>query len=224
MKVFRRIHGRAERRTGLDARRRRPACESLEGRQLMATAAGSTTLAVLSPPATAVSNAAEVLNSANPRLFARFQRALSVAERHSRLSMSDAGILAQDESQIDLAIRSSGLTTDNAQSTVNYVQDVIDYALVDTPRELAQDRTTLEQYLSNVPAAAPLVAPTVSQMEIVAKAAHISPALRRALQADHENLTSDLGSNLNTDLGPGATDRDPFAVYYDGQVVDFIKS
>jgi hypothetical protein len=190
----------------------------------MASGAGSTTLAVLSPPAAVVSNAAEVLNGANPRVFARFQRALSVAERHSHLSAADAGILAQDESEIDLAIRSSALTTDNAQSTVNYVQDVIDYALVDTPHELAQDRATLEEYLSNVPAAAPLVSPTVSQMEIVAKATHLSPSLRKALQADHNILTSDLGSNLNTDLGPGATDRDPFTVYYDGQVGNFIKS
>jgi hypothetical protein len=201
----------------------RLACESLEGRQLMATAAESTTLAVFSPPATAVSNAAEILNAANPRVFARFERALSAAERHSHLSESDAGILAQDESQIDLAIRSSSLTADNAQSTVNYVQDVIDFALVDNRRELAQSRAALDQYLSNVSAALPLVAPTISQMEIVAKMAHISPSLRNALEVDDRILTGDLGSNINTDLGPGATDRDPFAVYYDGQAVNFVK-
>src|SRR5580693_829977 len=71
-------------------------CSMLDGRQLLSTLAAAP--AVLpAPPATAVANAAPILNSAAPTTFPKLQNALARAEEHSHVTQAQASKLAQDE-------------------------------------------------------------------------------------------------------------------------------
>jgi hypothetical protein len=61
--------------------RRRPACETLDGRQLL-----STVVALPMPSACVAANAAAALEAADPRGFAKFQRDLAQAEGRSHVT------------------------------------------------------------------------------------------------------------------------------------------
>ena len=197
-------------------------CEALDCRQLLSGAA-----AVLPvPPATAVTNAAAILQSLDPKVFARLQSALARAESHSHVSQNQASLLATDEAALDDLVQSAGLDSDATASDQNHVQDAVDEAFhptLDRPETWSKDESTLEQYLADVPGSAPLVSQTIAQVHVVAREARVSGSLQRALSSDEQILTAKLGPNPNADLGPGAVDRDPLEVYYDGQVNNFIK-
>ncbi len=60
-------------------------------------------------------------------------------------------------------------------------------------------------------------------MEVISRATRTPTPLRDAILSDWQVLEYNLGPNPDTDLGPGATDRDPLEVYFNGQVNDFIK-
>jgi hypothetical protein len=230
------------------ARALNAACEALDGRQLLSTAAG----ALPTPPAAAVANAAADLNALDPTTFAQYQRDLAQAASHSRVTAAQAGALAQDEAAIHQAIDAAGLTPDETANDVNKVQNVFADAFLAGPYQTsdsankrfnqdidrmsnkgeavllpahtrAQLGLVLRQTLAGVPGATSLIAGTVSQMEVVAGAARVSPSLRTALALDRLQFEYELGPKPNTDLGPGAVDRDPLYVYCDGQVNDFIK-
>jgi hypothetical protein len=47
--------------------------------------------------------------------------------------------------------------------------------------------------------------------------------LRTALDLDALHFEYELGPHPDTDLGPGAADRDPLNVYIDGQANTFIE-
>jgi hypothetical protein len=226
----------------------RPAWEALDGRQLLSTPG-----AVLpTPPAAAVANAAADLNTLDATTFAQYQRDLAQAASHSHVTAAQAGTLAQDEAAIDQAIDSAGLTPDAAKGKVNEVQNVFADAFLAGPYQTsaaahnrlfqdinrmanngqavtvpahtrAQLGLVLRQTLAGVPGASSLIPGTVSQMEVVARAARVSPPLRTALALDKLQFEYELGPNPNTDLGPGAVDRDPPEGYLDGQVNNFIK-
>lgn len=71
--------------------------------------------------------------------------------------------------------------------------------------------------------AVPLVRQTIHQMQVVAAAARVGPPLHNAFSSANQILTSELGPSPNTDLGPGARDRDPLVVYFNGQIGGFVK-
>jgi hypothetical protein len=234
---------------GRNARSLKAGCESLDGRQLLSTAAGG----LPTPPAAAVANAAADLNTLDPTTFAQYQRDLAQAASHSRVTPAQAGALAQDEAAIDQAIDAAGLTPDETKGDVNKVQNVFADAFLAGPfqasaaanRRLDQEIArianssgqavdlqahtrgqlglVLRQTLAGVPGATALIPGTVSQMEVVARAARVSPPLRTALALDRLQFEYELGPKPDTDLGPGAVDRDPLYVYGDGQVNSFIK-
>ncbi len=213
------------RRAGLRRSRRRahgPVCEALESRGLL-----STSTAVLPlPPATAVSNAAAILENLDAPIFARLETALARAEGHSHVSDGQAGNLAADESALDNLVHAAGLDPTDTARELNNVQDAVDEAFhptLDRPETWARDRSGLEQDLANVPGANPLIAGTINQVHIVARAAGVTGPYQRELAADEQILTASLGPNPDADLGPGAVDRDPLEVYYNGQVNNFIK-
>jgi hypothetical protein len=199
-----------------------------------------------------VANAAADLNTLDPTTFAQYQRDLEQATSHSRVTAAQAGALAQDEAAIDQAIDAAGLTRDQTASDINKVQNVFAGAFLAGPYQtsaaankrfyqdidrmgnrgeavLLQAHTrsqlglVLRQTLADVPGATSLIPETVSQMEVVARAAWVSPPLRTALALDSLQFEYELGPKPDTDLGPGAADRDPFYVYTDGQVNNFIK-
>jgi hypothetical protein len=233
---------------GRNARAMRPAYEALDGRQLLSTPG----VVLPTPPSAAVANAAADLNTLDPTTFAQYQRDLAQAASHSHVTAAQAGALAQDEAAIDQAIDAAGETPDATKGHVNDVQNVFADAFLAGPYQTsaaanirfsrdidrmanggqavllpahtpAQLGLVLRQTLAGVPGANSLIPGTVSQMEVVARAARVSPPLRTALALDRLQFEYELGPKPDADLGPGATDRDPLEVYLDGLVNNFIK-
>jgi hypothetical protein len=200
----------------------KPACEALDDRQLLTTGVSAATLAVLSPPSAAVANAAAILDSLSPTAFTQFESDLAKAESRSRVTPAQLNALAQDEVTLNQMIQSAGLHPRTSLGSLN-LQDVVDDALKDTPSEAASQRAPLDRFVAGVPGGTQLVRRTVAQMQVVARAARVSPQVHDALSADWHVFEDDLGPHPDTDLGPGATDRDPLEVFYNGQVANYVK-
>jgi hypothetical protein len=199
-----------------------PGCEVLDCRQLLSGA----TVVLPVPPATAVSNAAAILEALDPPIFARLQADMARAEGHSHVSPAQAAKLAGDEVALDQLVQAAGLDSSDTARDKNDVQDAVDEAFhptLDRAETWAKDRRTLEAKLSNVPGGAPLISLTINQVHLVARATRVTGPFQRVLAADEQILTANLGPNPDADLGPGAVNRDPLVVYYNGQVNSFIK-
>ena len=98
----------------------------------------------------AVANAAAILDSLQPRDFARFENDLAKAESHSRVNAAEINALAQDEVALNQMIQSAGLHPHTSLGSLN-LQDVVDDALKDTPSEAASNRAPLDEYVAGVP-------------------------------------------------------------------------
>lgn len=206
-------------------------CEQLDGRQLLTAGATVATVAILAPPPTAVTKAAAILQSDSPRAFAQFTQAISREGNFSQVTAAEASTLAQDLQVVDQDIQDAGLTADATRNAINVTQDWVDNAFTYGSKGLPTVDWNLEQTLKNVPSAStpPVSGATapidqlMSELKVVAKAARSTPALQSALHASDRILTDKLGASPDTDLGPGAVDRDPLPVYYDAEVINFIK-
>jgi hypothetical protein len=199
-----------------------PGCEVLDCRRLLS----GTSVVLPVPPATAVSSAATILDTIDPSVFVRLQADLARAESHSHVSQGQAGKLAQDEMALDQLVQAAGLDSTDAGRDIDHVQDAVDEAFhptLDRAETWTKDRLALEGDLANVPGSTPLIRRTISQVHIVATAARVAGPFQRVLAADEQIITANLGPNPDADLGPGAVNRDPLEVYYNGQVNDFIK-
>ena len=75
---------------GRSSTRVKPACEALEGRQLLSTTAAPPVV-LPTPPAAAVANAAADLNTLDPTTFAQYELDLARAESHSHVTAAPAG-------------------------------------------------------------------------------------------------------------------------------------
>lgn len=197
-------------------------CELLDGRQLLTTGVSATALASLVPSSSAVANAAAILDSLQPTDFARFENDLAKAESHSSVNAAEINALAQDEVALNQMIQSAGLHPHTSLGSLN-LQDVVDDALKDTPSEAASNRAPLYEYVAGVSGGTQLVHQTIAQMQVVARAVRVSPQVQKALSTDWSLLETALGPKPDTNLGPGATDRDPLEVYFNGQVDKFVK-
>jgi hypothetical protein len=199
-----------------------PGCEVLDSRRLLSAAPGILPV----PPASAVANAAVILQNLDPAIFGRLQSAMARAEGHSHVSQAQAGKLAADEAALDQMVQAAALDASATVGDENHVQDTLDEAFhptLDRTETWAKDRQSLEQDLANVPGSTPLIRLAINQAHVVAVAARVAGPLQRVLSSDEQILTAELGPNPDTDLGPGAVDRDPLEVYYNGQVNEFIK-
>jgi hypothetical protein len=200
-----------------------PACEALDGRQLL-SGGPAATIALSAPPPATVANAGTILDSLAPTAFAQFQNDLARAERHSRVTEAQVSRLAQDEAAIDQAIVSRGLDSDTTSNDLDQVQDAVDDAFHPyLANGLVQKRQVFEQLLPGVPNSRQLVSRTDAQILVVARAAGITGPYHNALSRDEQALTAELGPAPDTNLGAGATNRDPLEVYYNGQIDGFIK-
>ncbi len=200
-----------------------PVCEALDSRQLLSTVP---TVALSLPPASAVANAAADLNALAPTTFAQLQSDMARAEAHSRVTPSQASKLDQDEAALDQDIQSAGLDANTTASDMNRVLNVVDESFVAATyraKTWAGRRQILEQYVPAAPGSSQLIDRTMAQMHVIARAAKVTGQFHEAIYSDDQILSNDLGPNPDTDLGPGATDRDPLTVYHDGQVNNFIK-
>ena len=166
--------------------------------------------------------AAADLNALNPTTFAQFQSDLAKAESHSHVNQAQVDQLAQDEAALDQTIQSAGL---HPTTTLGHLdlQDVVAGSFRESPSQLARKRSSAGQ--------------------VRRRGAGRDPARRPDDRADASGLPGDpdsaavlrrrvvglagprrrAGPNPDTNLGPGAADRDPLDVYYDGQVDNFIK-
>jgi hypothetical protein len=222
--------GRSVRRRHLT--KRRLECSTLEGRQLLSTLT-ATPVALSVPPAAAVANAAAILNTVDPTGFAQFQSDLAQAESYSRVTSAQGSKLAQDEAAIDQAIDAAGLSPDDALSADNDVQAVIVDAFFTTPQAHFPWAQQLKESISigSIPpgSVSPrLIRQTVNAIEAVAREVRFPPSFRRVMSGDYTALNSAmlkaLGPNATTtNLGAGEVDSDPFEIYLNGQVNEFIK-
>jgi hypothetical protein len=214
-----------------------PACMALECRQLLSTVA--TAPAVLpTPSAAAVANAEAELNALDPSGFARLQGELAQAESRSRVTLAQASELAQDEATLDRAIEALGQgrsTPSDLLRNVNDVNDQIDNAFfgdmiaaspefIDSLRRAEGRHESWRQLqgdLSSLSISPSVVHQTAHQMQVIARAVHLTPQLKRAFW-DNPLILS-LGTNPDTNLGPGAAGLNAVQVDRDAQVNNFIE-
>jgi hypothetical protein len=190
-------------------------CDSLEGRQLLAT------LPVLpfSTPSTAVvATATNILQEKAPTAFAKYESDLAKAESTSRVSLAYENAISLNETQLDSAIESSGQSANAISAAVNHVQDIIDGAFTGTVYT-----SGLKADLEGTFASPQLVKLTISNMDAIAKQSCVSAKMKVTLAADMKAIGTILGPNPDTNLGAGAADRDPLTVYYDGQAGKFVR-
>jgi hypothetical protein len=149
---------------GRASTRLKPACEPLDGRQLLSTVA--TAPAVLpTPPATAVANAAADLSALDPTTFAQYQAEMAKAEGHSRVTVAQARKLAQDEAAIDQAVDAAGLDANTTSGDINRSQDWISTAFIATTYQAdgwENIRQELQVNLAGVRGVTPLINRTIA--------------------------------------------------------------
>ena len=210
---------------------------ALDGRQVLSTVTAAPAV-LWAPSAAAVANATAGLNALDPSGFARLQGELAQAEGHSRVTPAQASMLARDEATLDRAIEPLGQgrsTPSDLLTNVNNLNDQIDDAFfgdmiaavpefitslrwaVESPESWGQ----LQRSLSSLSISPSVVQQTAHQMEVVARAVHLTPQLKRAFW--NNPLVASLGANPDTNLGPDAVGLNAVQVYRDAQVNNFVK-
>lgn len=196
-------------------------CESLEGRTVMSTAISG---GFLSPTSAAVARAEAVISGKAAAEFARYQADLQRAEASSRVTPAAFANLKSDGTSLDEAIDTAQLTSQAAAQDPIEVQDLLDQAFLDGGLNSSQWNQVSQQmgealygvvFTTNLPNEA------FSDMQTVAREAHVTAAERQRLQSDEKAIAAALGPNADSSLG-GAVPRDPLVVYYDGQVTQFV--
>lgn len=205
------------------ARNLQPACDQLDGRQLL-SGASMAMVDLPAPSYQAAANAAAILDALDPTTFAQFQNDLSRAAAHSRVTPSQVNRLALDEGAIDQAIESRGLDSSTTAKDLNQAEDALDAAFHPyMANGLVQKRNVIEQLIAGTPLSRQLADRADAQILAVARSAGITGAYHQTLSRDEQTLTADLGPNPDADLGPGALNRDPLTVYYNSQLENFVK-
>ena len=222
MVISSRIFGTSTRTHGDQDRRTRSkvslACDSLEGRRLLTTISPLAPAEFSSVPAAAVATATSILQAKAPQAFQAFASDLTHAESSSRITPAQFDAIATMESGLDNAINSSGLAPNVAAAKVGLLQDQIDGAFAGNVNGAG-----VVANLQGTSASAPFINKTVADMQSIARSAHISPPVHSALVRHEAAIAAALGPKPDTDLGPGAPDRDPLAVYLDAQVSKFVR-
>jgi hypothetical protein len=196
----------------------------MEGRQLLSTAASTVQPGFLSPGGAEVAKAAAVISSGAGPEFQKYTSDLHRVEQSSRVAPAQFANLQNDAAQLVQWIQSSNLVPSAMTQQLAELQDVVDQSFIDASYRSSQ-WTQVQQQLFNalydVPITTNLPQQTFTQMQLVAREAHVNAANRRQLVADEQAITAALGPKVDTNLG-GAIPRDPLVVYYNGQVSEFI--
>jgi hypothetical protein len=204
------------------ARGRRMGYEALEGRTVMSAAI---TGGFLTPTAAAVAKAQAIISGgAAAADFARYQADLQKAESTSRLTPAAFASLKSDASSLSAAIQTAPLTSQAENQDLVRLQDVMDQAFLDGSNNGSQWSTVSQQMgqaLNGVIFTTNLPNQAYTDMQNVAKEAHVTQAERKRLQADEQAIAAAMGPNVDTALG-GALPRDSLVVYYDGLVTQFV--
>ena len=204
------------------ARNLQPACDQLDGRQLLS----GPSMAMVSLPAPtpqAAANAAAILDALDPATFTQFQSDLGHAEAHSRVNRSQVNTLALDEGAIDQAIESRGSIEHHGQRLEPGSSCLGRCVSPVHGQRPGPEKNVIEQLIAGTPRSRQLAARADAQILAVARSAGITGRYHETLSRDEQILTADLGPNPDADLGPGAEHRDPLVVYYDSQLEGFVK-
>lgn len=208
--------------TGREARGRTGTTwEALESRELLA---GAVSPGLLSPQAALVDKAQAVISGGAAAEFARFQADLQRAEQSSRVTPAAFANLKSDIATLAQDIEYAPLTSQAVSQQLVELQDVMDQAFIDASDNGSAWNQVSQQmgaalygvtFTSNLPDQA------FTDMQTVAREAHVTGVERKHILADEKAIAAALGPDVDSALG-GSVPRDPVMVYYDGQVAQFV--
>jgi hypothetical protein len=200
---------------------RGPKCEALETRTVLSAAISG---GFLSPTSAAVAKAQAVVSGGAAAEFSRYQSDLQRAEASSRVTPAAFASLKADASSLAAAIETAPLTSQAVTQDLVELQDILDQSFLDGSARGSQWNEVSQQmgqalygvvFTTNLPNQA------FTDMQTVAKEAHVTTAEHQRLQNDEQAIKTALGPNVQTALG-GSVPRDPLVVYYDGQITQFV--
>jgi hypothetical protein len=180
---------------------------------------------LLSPAAAVVDRAQAAISGGAAAEFARYQADLQRAEQSSRVTPAAFANLKADAASLAQAIEYAPLTSQAVSQQLVELQDVMDQAFIDASAD-GSARNHVSQELGGALYGVTftnmaLPSQAISDMQTVARQAHVTASERRRLLADAKAIAAALGPDVDTALG-GSVPRDPVVVYYDGQVAQFV--
>jgi hypothetical protein len=172
-----------------------------------------------------VAKASAVVSGGASRAFQTYSADLQRAEQASHVTPAQFAALVADGDALAQALESTNLNS-QAATTQQLVelQDLLDQAFIEGSyhsAQWAQVEQQLYQAIYTVNFTTTLPQQTFTEMQTVARAAHVSRAEYTTLVADEKAINAALGPNVNTTLG-GAVPRDPLVIYFNGQVSQFV--
>ena len=156
--------------------------------------------------------------------FQNYDTELQKLEKSSRVTPAEFATLVSDAEQLAQSIETSNLTPAAVTEQLDELQDTVDQSFVAasyTSSGWSQMQTQLDDALYDTNISTDLPGETYSQMQLIARAAHVTKAEYKTLVADQQAINAALGPQVNTNLG-GSSPRDPLVVYYNGQVNQFV--
>ncbi len=207
--------------------RRRPQCDELEPRRLLSKSAAPSE-GYLSPGAGEAAKAQSLMSSVAGPAFQKYAGDLQRLEQSSGVTPAQFAKLKNDVEQLAVDIDSSdemsGTDAEDESQQFIMVQNAVDQAFVGTTYTKADWNaleTEMANGLYNVTLTTNLPQQTMSEMRVIARAAHITAAESQQLTADQQALATALGAHATSTLG-GSTPRNPVVVYYEGQLSQFV--
>jgi hypothetical protein len=178
----------------------------------------------LSPTSAVVAKAQAVISGGAPAEFARYQADLQRAEASSRVTPAAFANLKADGTALAEAIQTAPLTSQAVTQDLVELQDILNQSFLDGAARGSQWNQVSQQMgqaLYGVVFTTNLPNQTFTDMQTVARQAHVTAAERQRLLSDEQAIASALGPKVETALG-GSVARDPLVVYYNGQVTQFV--
>lgn len=198
-----------------------PRCEALEARAVLS---GTVSAGLLSPTPALVARAQTAVSGGAAAEFARYQADLQHAEASSRVTSAAFANLKADASALVQAIETAPLTSQGETQDLIETQDIMDQAFLDgglSSSQWSQVSQQMGEALYGVVFTTNLPNQAFSDMQTVAREAHVTTAERQRLTADEQAITTAMGPNAASIADAGVS-RDPLVVYYDGQVAQFV--
>jgi hypothetical protein len=195
----------------------------MEPRRLL-SASSAPSAAFLLPGSAEVARAQSVIASGAGPAFSNYAGELQRVEASSHVTPAQFATLDSDAEQLAQAIETANLTPAAITEQLDQLQDTVDQSFLAASYKKdgwSQMQTQLDDALYGVSITTNLPGQTYSQMQLIAREAHVTLAEHKALVADEQAITTALGPRVDTNLG-GASPRDPLVVYDNGQVNQFV--
>ena len=204
--------------------RSRPQCESMESRRLLSTTSAPAA-GFLSPGAAEVAKADSIVSSGAGQAFHNYTNELQQLEKSAHVTPGQFATLESDTEQLAQSIQQSiDLTSTAITDQLIQLQDTVDQSFLAasyTSTDWARVQTQLDDAVYGVTYSNGLPGDIYSQMQLIAREAHVTKTEYKTLTADEQAINAALGTNVDTSLG-GTSPRDPLVVYYNGQVNQFV--